>query len=110
MSGIQLSSELISDIKGALAKHDPETESDMLFMQYLAAMTGYVLAHQRHPGLDKPDLLNNLHTFSEEVLDKMENDLQNQDLQKQDLQNQDLQKQDLSQQPQQEDAFGIWKP
>jgi hypothetical protein len=100
MSGIQLSSELISDIKVALAKHDPETESDMLFMQYLSAMTGYVLAHQPHPGLDKRDLLSKLHLFSEEVLDQMENDLQ---------------KQDSSQQPQQEaapqkDAFGIWKP
>ena len=105
MSGIQLSSELISDIKGALVKHDPETESDMLFMQYLSAMTGYVLAHQPHPGLDKRDLLSKLHLFSEEVLDQMENDLQKQD----------LQNQDLSQQPQQEaapqkDAFGIWKP
>lgn len=105
MSGIQLSSDLISEIRVALVKHDPEAENDMFFMQYLAAMTGYVLAHQTNSGLDKRGLLNDLHVFSGEVLDQMEIDLQKQD----------SQKQDLNQQPQQgaarqEEAFGIWKP
>jgi hypothetical protein len=100
MSGIQLSSDLVSDIKAVFLKHDPETENDMLFMQYLAAVTGYVLAHQTHPELDRRELLNDLHVFSGQVLDQM----------KIDLQGQDLQNQDLGQQPRQEDAFGIWKP
>jgi hypothetical protein len=76
-------------------KHDPQAENDMFFMQYLAAVAGYVLAHQAQPGLDKRGLLNDLHTFSGQVLDQMENDLKQQNSQ---------------QQPGQEEAFGIWKP
>jgi len=90
MSGIQLSSDLVSDVRDVLIKHDPETENDMFYMQYLTAITGYVLAHQTNPGMDKRGLLNDLHVFSGQVLDQMESDLR--------------------QQPQQEDAFGIWKP
>jgi len=95
MSGIQLSSDLVSDIKTVIVKHDAQAENDMFFMQYLTAVTGYVLAHQSSPGLDKRELLNDLHVFSGQVLDQME---------------MDIQQQDTRQQPQQEDAFGIWKP
>jgi hypothetical protein len=95
MSGIQLSTEMVSDIRDVLIKHDPSTENDMFFMQYLAAIKGYVLAHQTQPGLDKRELLSDLHEFSGQVLDQME---------------QDLQEQDSRQQPAQEEAFGIWKP
>jgi len=95
MSGIQLSSDLVSDIKTVIVQHDPQAENDMFFMQYLTAVTGYVLAHQANPGLDKRELLNDLHVFSGQVLDQME---------------MDIQQQDTRQQPQQEDAFGIWKP
>lgn len=93
MSGIQLSSELVSDIKSVLVEHDVAAENDMFFMQYLTAITGYVLAHQANPGLDKRGLLNDLHAFSGEVLTQMETDLQGQEAASQN-----------------QDAFGIWKP
>jgi len=50
--GIQLSSEMISEIKLVVSRHDPEADNDMVFMQYLTAISGYVLAHQEHAGLD----------------------------------------------------------
>lgn len=88
--GIQLSSELVSDVKDVLVRHDAASENDMFFMQYLTAISGYVLAHQANPALDKKGFLNDLHVFAGQVLDQMEHDMQ--------------------QQPSPEEAFGIWKP
>ena len=83
--GIQLSSEMISDIKAVITKHDPAADNDLYFMQYLSAVTGYVLAHQ--DGMDKKALLGDLSHFMGQVLDQVEQDMKPP-----------------------EDAFGIWKP
>jgi hypothetical protein len=88
--GIQLSAELITSIKDTLVKHDASAEDDLMTMQYLSAIIGYVLAHQTHPGLDKRGFLGDLSTFMGQVLDQVEADMK-------------------PQQPSQE-AFGIWKP
>lgn len=92
MSGIQLSNELVTDLKSVVEKHDADAENDMLFMQYLSAVTGFVLAHQSAPGLDKDDFISDLAGFTGQVVNQISQDLQAQ------------------QQPPQEDAFGIWKP
>ncbi len=84
--GIQLSSEMISDLKSTIMKHDPAAENDMYFMQYLTAVTGYVLAHQDQ-GVDKKSLLGDLSHFMGQVLDQVESDMKPP-----------------------EDAFGVWKP
>jgi hypothetical protein len=88
--GIQLSSELISDVKDVLVKHDASAADDLMSMQYLSAIIGYVLAHQTNPGLDQRGFLNDLSTFMGQVLDQVEADMK-------------------PQQPSQQ-AFGIWKP
>ncbi len=88
--GIQLSSELISGIKDVLVNHDASADNDLMAMQYLSAIIGYVLAHQTNPGMDKRGFLNDLATFMGQVLDQVEADIK-------------------PQQPSQ-DAFGIWKP
>jgi len=88
--GIQLSGELIADVKAALVKHDAEAENDLMMMQYLSAVIGYVLAHQTNPGIDKRGFADDLATFIGQVVDQVEADLK-------------------PQQPSQE-AFGIWKP
>jgi len=88
--GIQLSSELISAIKDVLVDHDASAADDLMAMQYLSAIIGYVLAHQTNPGLDKRGFLNDLATFMGQVLDQVEADMAPQ------------------QAPQ--GAFGIWKP
>ena len=90
MSGIQLSNELVTDLKSVVEKHDADASDDMLFMQYLSAVTGFVLAHQSAPGLDKNEFISDLAGFTGQVVDQITKDLQ-------------------PPQPQ-EDAFGIWKP
>lgn len=88
--GIQLSGELISGVKEVLVQHDASADDDLMTMQYLSAIIGYVLAHQTNPGLDKRGFLNDLTTFMGQVLDQVETDM-------------------APPQPSQE-AFGIWKP
>jgi hypothetical protein len=88
--GIQLSGELISAVKQVLVQHDASADNDLMTMQYLSAIIGYVLAHQTNPGLDKRGFLNDMTTFMGQVLDQVEADMK-------------------PQQPSQE-AFGIWKP
>jgi len=85
--GIQLSSEMISEIKAVVTKNDPAADNDLYFMQYLSAITGYVLAQQDQPGIDKKGLLTDLSHFMGQVLDQVEQDMKPA-----------------------EDAFGIWKP
>ena len=85
--GIQLSSEMISELKSVVVKSDPAADNDLYFMQYLTAITCYVLAHQDQPGLDKKALLGDLTHFMGQVVDQVEADMQPA-----------------------EDAFGIWKP
>ena len=89
-AGIQLSGDLIADVKEVLVKHDSAADNDLMTMQYLSAIIGYVLAHQTSPGLDKRGFLGDLATFTGQVLDQVEADI-------------------TPQQPAQ-DAFGIWKP
>ena len=89
-AGIQLSGELIADVKEVIVKHDASAENDLMTMQYLSAIIGYVLAHQTNPGLDKRGFLGDLGAFMGQVLDQVEDDMQ-------------------PRQPAQE-AFGIWKP
>lgn len=90
MSGIQLSPDLVTDLKAIIVKHDAAAENDMLFMQYLTAVTGFVMAHQTQPGLDKQEFINDLAGFMGQVVRQVEGD--------------------NKPQPPAEDAFGIWKP
>ncbi len=85
--GIQLSSEMISDVKAVVMKNDPAADNDLYFMQYLSAITGYVLAHQDQSDIDKKGLLGDLSHFMGQVLDQVEQDMKPP-----------------------EDAFGVWKP
>lgn len=88
--GIQLSSDMISDLKDAIVKYDPSANDDMIFMQYLSAVASFVLAHQNNPAMDKNQVLDDIGQFMGHVLRQVEADI-------------------APQQPA-EDAFGIWKP
>ena len=88
--GIQLSAELIEGIKSLLTDHDPTADNDLVLMQYLTAVTGFVLAHQTDPALDKRGLMNDLVTFLGQVVDQVERDLRPS--------------------PPAADAFGMWRP
>ncbi|MBL4712241.1 MAG: hypothetical protein JKX75_07055 [Gammaproteobacteria bacterium] len=78
---------MVSDIKAAITKHDPAAQNDLYFMQYLSAVTGFVLAHQDEPGMDKKSLLGDLSSFIGQVFEQIEKE---------------------NKPP--EDAFGVWKP
>jgi hypothetical protein len=61
-----------------------------LLMQYLSAVTGYLMAHQDQPGLDKQEFVTDLAGFMGQVVKQVERDMQPS--------------------APSEDAFGIWKP
>lgn len=88
--GIQLSAQLVADLKDVLVKHDPAAESDLYVMQYLTAVTGFLLAHQDEQMVDKKSLLDDLCTFLGQVTEQVERD--------------------MAPQAPAQDAFGVWKP
>ncbi|VAW94293.1 hypothetical protein MNBD_GAMMA23-2232 [hydrothermal vent metagenome] len=104
---IQLSSELLNNIFGAIAQHDKAVEEDLMVgLQYLSAVIGYFSAEYPGTEKDRNELLAQLAAFSVDVADDRA--------------------QSLAQQPAQESAnvetvkgkstqtddpaVGIWKP
>lgn len=91
MADIQLSSQLFSEIQAAVERQHPGADAGTV-MQYLAAMTGYMLGHQRQMSQqDKLQYMDDLCGFSRHVLDDL-------------LQGQQRQQAAAGQ------AFGIWEP
>ena len=89
--GIQLSPELMVDLRTALKKQDPRTENDIMSMQYLVAAVGMLLSEINDPQLDKKNALNDLSGFMTHVFEYMES-------------------QKAPPAPPAQDAFGVWKP
>ena len=90
--GIQLSPELMADLRAALKKQDPRTEDDLMSMQYLVAAVGMLLSEVEDSKMDKKNALEDLAGFMTHVFDYME-----------------AQKPQMAPPPSQE-AFGVWSP
>ena len=90
--GIQLSPELMTELRSALKKQDPRSEDDIMAMQYLVAAVGMMLSSVDDAELDKKAVLGELSGFMDHVFDYMES-----------------QKAPIAPPPAQE-AFGVWKP
>ncbi|HED33551.1 MAG TPA: hypothetical protein ENJ08_04925 [Gammaproteobacteria bacterium] len=88
--GIQLSPQLMEELRDALKKQDSRTTDDILAMQYLVAAAGMMLSEQNNAEMDKQNALNDLSGFMKHVFDYME-----------------AQKPQI---PPPQDAFGVWKP
>lgn len=88
--GIQLSPQLMEELRDALKKQDSRTTDDILAMQYLVAAAGMMLSELNDAGMDKQNALNDLSGFMKHVFDYME-----------------AQKPQI---PPPQDAFGVWKP
>jgi hypothetical protein len=89
MSAIQLSDELLSDIKKVLTSHDKANVDDDICIQYMAAIMGLQLARlPTEPG-HKKKMLQQLFDFADHVLED------------------GLPKASA---PPPQEAFGIWKP
>jgi len=88
--GIQLSPQLMDDLRAAMVKQDSRTSDDVLAMQYLVAAAGMMLSDLNNPQMDKKNALNDLAGFMAHVFEYME--------------------QQKPQMPPQQDAFGVWTP
>lgn len=87
MDGLQLSEELINDVSDALSKHDSRADDPGIAVQYLSAITGFLVGHLEFPHEQKAEFLDQLAQFSRHVFD------------------------DVSQpESDPEAAVGIWKP
>ena len=91
MSSIQLSEDLLIDIQKTLVKHDDNAGDMGVAVQYMAAITGLLLANfKSHDKAQKQQLLQQLYGFAEHVmLDNSE---------------------EKPAAPATDEAFGIWKP
>ncbi|MDH5764519.1 MAG: hypothetical protein OEZ38_00775 [Gammaproteobacteria bacterium] len=90
--GIQLSPQLMGDLRAALEKQDPRTTDDILAMQYLAAAAGMMLSDYVNPQMNKQEALNDICGFMKHVFDYMESEKMKQSA------------------PPAQDAFGVWRP
>lgn len=88
--GIQLSPQLMQDMRDAMMKQDPRTQDDVLAMQYLVAAAGLMLSQYENAQMDKQNALEDLSGFMKHVFDYME--------------------QQKAQRPPPQEAFGVWKP
>lgn len=70
--GIQLSPQLLQDLRDALKKHDARCSDDVLAMQYLVAAAGMTLSACDNAQLNKHDALHELSEFMHHVFDYME--------------------------------------
>ncbi len=89
--GIQLSPELMKDLRDALKKQDTRTTDDVMAMQYLVAAAGMMLSEADNAEMNKKEALNDLSGFMNHVFEYME-----------------AQKPQFT--PPAQDAFGVWKP
>ncbi len=89
--GIQLSPQLMKDLRDVLNKQDPRTSDDVMAMQYLVAAAGMTLSDINNAQMNKGEALEDLAGFMKHVFDYMES-----------------QKPQMA--PPAQDAFGVWKP
>ena len=92
MSTIQLSDELLSDIKGVLTSHDEANADDGVCVQYLAALTGFLTSKLPVEPNEKKGMMDELCGFARHVLEDS------------------LPKPVDSAATPSGEAFGIWKP
>ena len=90
--GIQLSPQLMSELRAALEKQDPRTTDDVLAMQYLAAAVGMTLSDYSNPQMNKMEVLDDICGFMKHVYDYMEREKM------------------AHTPPPAQEAFGVWKP
>ncbi len=86
MSGLQLSDQLVDAVQNAVSGIDERARDPFIAVQYLAALTGYMVAKQDMSDAQKRDILQQLTAFSEHVLE------------------------DVCRQAPPQEAFGIWRP
>jgi hypothetical protein len=95
MSTIQLSDQLLNDIQEVLKKHDPATADIGIGIQYLAAVTGFLMASFPLDMNKKKDILDQLFQFANHVMNEH---------------SQEAEGPAGTAPPADNNAFGVWKP
>lgn len=89
MSELQLSTSMIQSVQDAIISHDPQAENELVAIQYLAALMGYMLGTSSVPTEQQGEVMEQLSAFGRHVLEDV---------------------QQRPPQPPAQEAFGIWKP
>ncbi|MBG7601059.1 MAG: hypothetical protein IZT60_00750 [Gammaproteobacteria bacterium] len=77
MSEIKLSPQLFEDVQQAVIQHDAEAAEDVgLLLQYLSAVTGYLLGSQQFERAYKDAFLQELSGFTQHVMDDTDKKMQ----------------------------------
>ncbi|TVQ73865.1 MAG: hypothetical protein EA372_04325 [Chromatiaceae bacterium] len=90
---LQLSGELVQKLQDILVEHDERCHDPLVTVQYMSAISGYLLGCQPIPAAKRQEFLEQLAAFMRHVHDDVERQ----------------QQAAPAQQPPQE-AFGIWRP
>jgi hypothetical protein len=69
---MQISTELVNDVQGAIAKHDPRAADPSVTMQYLAATIGIILGNRPATEADKSEYLEQITGFIRHVMDDVD--------------------------------------
>jgi len=92
--GLELTIPMIEDTLNAVIRHDPQARDEGIAVQYLAAIAGFVLAHQDFDRKQREDFIEELKRIMLQI-------------------SEDVIRQRTAQAappPPQQEAFGIWKP
>ncbi|EHQ51048.1 hypothetical protein ECTPHS_00065 [Ectothiorhodospira sp. PHS-1] len=92
---LQLSGELVQQLQEVLATHDPRCGDPLVAVQYMAAVTGYLLACQHVPDDRRREFLEQLQAFMGSVFEDVV-----------------AQQRQVPPEPAHapQEAFGIWRP
>ncbi|ANB02300.1 hypothetical protein [Ectothiorhodospira sp. BSL-9] len=93
---LQLSGELVQKLQDILVEHDERCHDPLVTVQYMSAISGYLLGCQPIPAAKRQEFLEQLAAFMRHVHDDVERQQREQQAAP-------------AQQPPQE-AFGIWRP
>lgn len=69
---MQLSTELVNQIQGVIAKYDPRAADPSVTMQYLAATLGIILGNRPATEADKSEYLEQITGFIRHVMDDVD--------------------------------------
>lgn len=104
---IQLSDELITNVVSLIVHHDERVEQDMMLgLQYLAAVSGYIVASYPGPDEERDALLEHLAGFCKHVADDRASKLEQPSSQAEPVNEPAKGKSLETDDP----AMGIWKP
>ncbi len=95
MSELQLSAQLVQQVRKVLQEHDEAAQDPGVASQYLCAVTGFLLGQQDMPSDQKAELHDQLAAFMLHVMQDVD---------------QQRQQPAAPAAPPPQQAFGIWKP